>query len=288
MPVANHMNCDFARADIVRVLTHNIYGQNAHWPDRRQVLIDGIRELSPDLIALQETILSDDDDQVVDLLGTEFHIVHSREREPNGQGITIASRWPIHEIRELDLHVTPRTLDFACTTLLVEIQAPQPFDSLLFVNHFPNWQLDYEYERELQTVLVARCIAEMVAQRSMHVVLAGDLDAEPDAASVRFLAGQQSLGGMSVCYRSAWDSRHPGEAGHTFTARNPLVAEANWDWPFQRIDHIFVRCGRHGGPTLRIAACELAFDEAINGIWASDHFGLVADLALPQHSINVP
>jgi endonuclease/exonuclease/phosphatase family metal-dependent hydrolase len=129
MPVANHMNCDFARADIVRVLTHNIYGQNAHWPDRRQVLIDGIRELSPDLIALQETILSDDDDQVVDLLGTEFHIVHSREREPNGQGITIASRWPIHEIRELDLHVTPRTLDFACTTLLVEIQAPQPFDS---------------------------------------------------------------------------------------------------------------------------------------------------------------
>ncbi len=77
--------------------------------------------------------------------------------------------------------MTPRTLDFACTTLLVEIQAPQPFDSLLFVNHFPNWQLDYECERELQTVLVARCIAEMVAQRSMHVVLAGDLDAEPAA-----------------------------------------------------------------------------------------------------------
>src|SRR5262245_51409895 len=126
---------------------------------------------------------------------------------------------------------------------MVEVQAPQLFGALLLVNHFPNWQLNYEYERERQTVLAARCIEELVAQGSRHVVFAGDLDAEPDAASVRFLAGKQSLDGTSVCYRSAWDSQHPGEAGHTFTARNPLVMETNWDWPFQRIDHIFVRCG---------------------------------------------
>ncbi len=24
------------------------------------------------------------------------------------------------------------------------------------------------------------------------------------------------------------------------------------DWPFRRIDHILVRCGLHGGPTLEI------------------------------------
>jgi hypothetical protein len=39
-----------------------------------------------------------------------------------------------------------------------------------------------------------------------------------------------------------------------------------------------VRCVPHGGPTLDIRAWELAFDEPVDGVWASDHFGVVADL----------
>ncbi|MDQ3780276.1 MAG: hypothetical protein M3354_07010, partial [Chloroflexota bacterium] len=57
--------------------------------------------------------------------------------------------------------------------------------------------------------------------------------------------------------------------------------QTNWDWPFQRIDHIFVRCGERGGPTLEIAACALAFAEPVDGVWASDHFAVVADLFVP-------
>jgi endonuclease/exonuclease/phosphatase family metal-dependent hydrolase len=158
---------------------------------------------------------------------------------------------------------------------------------VLLVNHFPDWQLDHEYERELQAVVVARSVEEIVARASMHVVLAGNLDAEHDAASVRFLTGKQSLGGTSVCYRSAWESVHPGETGHTFTGKNPLVRETNWDWPYQHIDHILVRCGERD-PPLAIDACELAFNEPIDGVWASDHFALVADLTVPKASITAP
>ena len=53
------------------------------------------------------------------------------------------------------------------------------------------------------------------------------------------------------------------------------------DWPFRRVDYIFLRFGAHGGNALDIAGCDLAFDEPINGVWASDHFGLVADLTKP-------
>jgi endonuclease/exonuclease/phosphatase family metal-dependent hydrolase len=53
------------------------------------------------------------------------------------------------------------------------------------------------------------------------------------------------------------------------------------DWPFRRVDYIFLRFGAHGGTALDIAACERIFDELVNGVWASDHFGLVADLARP-------
>jgi endonuclease/exonuclease/phosphatase family metal-dependent hydrolase len=263
----------------VRIATMNLWGTRGAWDERRAVLSEGFHALRPDLVAFQEAIHNDEYDQVSDLLDSGFHIVHQKDRESDGQGVSIASRWPLGDVREVDLNVTPRTADFACTTLIAEVLAPEPIGPLLFVNHLPNWQLNFEYERELQSVVAACFIEERMAQKSIHVVLAGDFDADPGAASVRFWSGRQSLNGMSVCYRDAWESTHPGDPGHTFTPRNPLVAD--WDWPFRRIDYIFVRCGDHGGPTLAISSCTRIFDEPSNSVWASDHFGLVADLAIP-------
>ena len=44
-----------------------------------------------------------------------------------------------------------------------------------------------------------------------------------------------------------------------------------------------VRCADHG-PTLDVSACERIFEEPVEGVWASDHFGVVADLAIPEPS----
>jgi endonuclease/exonuclease/phosphatase family metal-dependent hydrolase len=68
-----------------------------------------------------------------------------------------------------------------------------------------------------------------------------------------------------------------GQPGHTFVPENPYGTD--WDWPFRRIDYILVRCGLHGGPTLRIADCRRVFDGA--DTTAGDHYGVVADLRLP-------
>ncbi len=272
----------------VRVLTLNLWQKFGAWADRRSVLIDGIRALAPDLLAFHESIKTDGYDQVTDLLGPEFNIAHSKGRDANGMGISIASRWPLGEVLEVDLNVTPRTVGFPCTTLVVEVIAPDPVGQLLFVNHFPNWQLNFEHEREMQAVAAARFVEERIGQSNKQVVMAGDLDADPQAASVRFWSGRQSLADMSVCYRDAWESTHPEDPGHTFTPRNPLVRDGVVkgmrpfrDWPFRRIDYIFVRFGAHGGLALDIAACARIFDEPIDGVFASDHFGLVADLAKP-------
>jgi endonuclease/exonuclease/phosphatase family metal-dependent hydrolase len=273
----------------VRVATLNLWGRRGEWEERRRLLAEGFRELEPDLVAFQEAVVGDGYDQVIDILGPAYHLAHQTDRElgrgddiEDGQGISIASRWPIGEVWEPDLNVTPRTDDFACGAIIAEVLAPDPLGTLLFVNHLPNWQLTHEHERELQTVIVGRAIEEIAERRGLrHVVLAGDLDATPDAASVRFWRGRQSLGGMSVCYRDAWGSTHPGEPGHTFTAENPLVTAENWDWELElgrRIDHIFVRCSAHG-PTLDIRACERIFDEPVDGVWGSDHFGMIADLS---------
>jgi endonuclease/exonuclease/phosphatase family metal-dependent hydrolase len=63
--------------------------------------------------------------------------------------------------------------------------------------------------------------------------------------------------------------------------RNPLGVDG--EGPVEvgrRIDHIMVRC-RHHGPTLDVVACERLFDRPAGGVWASDHFGVVADLDVP-------
>jgi endonuclease/exonuclease/phosphatase family metal-dependent hydrolase len=265
------------------VATQNLWGVRGDWDARKVVLRDGLRELDLDIIAFQESIVTNEYDQIRDLVGDAYHVFHQAAREPDGQGLSIASRWEIGAGREIDLHVTPRTADFACSALIAEIHASVPIGDVLFVNHLPNWQVDLEYERELQTVLAVRAVEAMTVGREIHVILAGDLDASPDAASIRFLSGKQSLDGMSICYRDAWDYIHPKEDGHTFTSKeNPLVSDR--DWPFHRIDYLFVRCATHDGPTLQIADCAQMFNEPINGVWASDHFGVVANLVVPEQN----
>ena len=115
-------------------------------------------------------------------------------------------------------------------------------------------------KRERQAVAMAEALEKQAAAGDRHVILAGDLG-DSESASVRFWTGRQSLDGASVCYRDAWESRHPNEAGPTLTPDNPLVYD--WDWPFRRVDLLFVRCGEHGGPTLEIAGCDRVFTEPV-------------------------
>ena len=101
--------------------------------DRRSLLVDGFRDLRPDLVAFQESIKTDDYDQVSDLLGVDFQVVHQRARAADGMGVSIASRWPLGAVQEVDLHLTARTMGFPCVTLGAEILAPDPVGPLLFV-----------------------------------------------------------------------------------------------------------------------------------------------------------
>ena len=269
----------------MRVATMNLWGVRGAWAERRSVLIEGFRTVQPDIISVQEAIKTADYDQVIDVLGPEYHVAYQRTPEPDGQSAAIASRFPFADVREIDLHVTPR-VDSAATTLVAEVVVPEPIGRVLLLNHLPTWQLNFELERELQASAAARFVEERIGQRNIHVVLAGDLTDPPDAASVRLWSGRQSLHGTSVCYRDAWESTHGDDPGETYTPSNPILAD--WDWPFRRLDYVFVRCGAHGGPTLAISSCTRIFDRPVDGVWASDHFGVVADLEIPTRAPPPP
>lgn len=266
---------------MLRVYTHNIYARRADWPRRRELLIGGIAELQPAVVLFQEEVLTADYDQTADILGPGWHIAHSAGRsEQESSGISIASRWPVASTEEIDLTAGGPPIDeFAWAALLVTIDAP--FGALRVVNHFPDAAADREAERERQAVVVARRMRELSADADLPTILAGDLDAEPDAASVRFLLGRQSLAGESTVFVRAWDVVHQGEPCWTLDPANDLVAGTMPGWPYREIDHILVQCRRDGLASLVVRACERVHDRPRDGVWASDHYGLVADLVVP-------
>jgi endonuclease/exonuclease/phosphatase family metal-dependent hydrolase len=189
----------------------------------------------------------------------------------------VASRWPIRAVHEVDLHLTDRTRDYSCGTVIAGVDSP--VGRLLVGSHGNSWAWWAERERELQAVAVVRAVEELLTEQPAHVVLGGDFNAEPQASSMRFLTGRASLEGMSTAYRDAWESVHGDAPGHTLDPRNPLRdIDEPGETQGRRVDYVLVRCGDHG-PTLRIADAGLAVHEPVDGVQPSDHYGVFADLA---------
>ena len=238
------------------------------------------------MVALQEVTRSPDLDQAVELLCPEFTIVDLPAWIPEHVGECLASRWPLGEVFTLDRPLEgPQEEGTRAAAVAVEVLVPAPFGRLLAVHHKAAYQLQLERVREQQALCTARFVEELTAGRpKFPVLLMGDLNAGPDAASIRFLTGRESLGGLSVRYEDAWEAVHADDPGHTFTPLNPLVRVGQM--PLERgrrIDYVMTRSGPHG-PPLDVADCRLVFNEAEGGVWASDHFGLLAEFRRPSHA----
>jgi endonuclease/exonuclease/phosphatase family metal-dependent hydrolase len=272
----------------LRILTCNV--QNDDGDARRmEVLNRGLRDLNPDLVALQEVTQTPDRNQLAELLdGTGLHGTHQADvlaYEPPWAdkygGNALATRWPHRILETLDLRL-PDAPDVPWCTLAASVTLPNQ-EEILFIATTTSWRLDAESARERQAIALTELDARH--RRALPTIIAGDLNATPDAASIRYLSGLQSLNGHSVHYHDAWAVAGQG-AGHTWTVDNPaadaeinqLVGQPNHR---RRIDYVFVG-SRHAHPTAqcRVATARLAFDRPGDGIWASDHFGVTVDLEL--------
>ncbi len=263
----------------LRVVTFNVLGPgNRDWERRLPLIARTLRRLDPDVVALQEVPVRSPE-VLRELVGPEAAVRPFMRSAADGTGAVLATRWPHRLVSELDQRLGPSTLPWA-STLLVEVDTP--VGRTLVVHHKPSWQFGAEHEREQQALAAAKLV-EHHATGADHAVVLGDLDATPDAASVQFLRGRRSLEGVSVCYQDAWETVHLTDPGHTFTHENPLVRAGEvFTAVSRRIDYVLVRCRAHG-PTLEVLRCERVLDRAVEGVWASDHYGVMADLAIPAH-----
>jgi endonuclease/exonuclease/phosphatase family metal-dependent hydrolase len=270
----------------LRVLAINTW--NTTGDPRRVELINGeLRRLAPDLIAFEEVIQTSELDQLDQLLiGTALHGTHQVEamsstppRVERYGGCAVATRWPHRVAEVLDLRLSDAQ-DVPWATLAVSVPIPN-VGELLFVSASTSWRLEAESARERQAVALSDLDARHRGE--LPTIIAGDFNATPEASSIRYLTGQQSIHGRSVHYHDAWAVAGDGP-GYTWDIDNPnarsemqaIVRQPNHR---RRIDYVFVGSWyAHPNAHCYIESAQLAFDEPVDGVWASDHFGVLVDL----------
>jgi endonuclease/exonuclease/phosphatase family metal-dependent hydrolase len=270
----------------VRVLTFNVWNTEG---DRRRpdIINHALRKLDPDVIAFQEVVQSPENrmlDRLIDGLGLQA--THQSELQtftpPFAErygGSALATRWEHRAVEALDLRVAGAT-DVPWATLAAVVTLPG-LGEMLFVAATAAWRPAAEATRERQAV----AIADLDARHRCELprIIAVYFNAGPDAASIRYLTGRQSLEGRSVLYRDAWAIAGQGP-GYTWSSDNPnakagaeeIVRQPNYR---ERFDYVFVGSwDAHPKAHARVQSAALAFDQPIDGIWASDHYGVVVDL----------
>lgn len=270
----------------IRIVTLNVQNE-AGDPRRVSIINREIQRLTPDLLTLQEVIYKPKFDQLDKLLeGTNLKGTHQAQVrttplpfEDRYGGNAVASRWPYRIVELLDLRF-PDAMDLPWSTIGALVQIPDLGD-LFFIAFTGAWRLDAESARERQVLAISELDARH--RTVLPTIIAGDFNATPDSSSIRYMTGLQSLAGRSVHYHDAWAVAN-NDLGYTWTTDNQnarleidqIVRQPNHR---RRIDYVFIGSFHaHPKAYARVQSAALAFDKPIDGIWASDHFGVVVDL----------
>lgn len=270
----------------LRVLTLNCWNVSEPYDARVALIREGIRALDPDLIGLQEIVVRRDGfDQGADVLGglgyeTAFGAAFRWSDEASDLpcdadgdafGNLVAARWPIERAA---VHPLPG-VESGERRSAVATRVATPYGRLAFVTTHFNWKFHHGHVRERQALELARLAREWTRDADLPCILTGDLNAEPDAAEIRFLTGLQSLAGRSAYFQDAW--RVAGDGGSGFTWDNANAYAAIVHEPSRRIDYVLVGLPDPLGRGV-VRSARVVLREPREGVFPSDHFGVLAEV----------
>ncbi|MGC9985192.1 MAG: endonuclease/exonuclease/phosphatase family protein [Polyangia bacterium] len=262
-----------------RCLTLNLWGAEPPLQRRMELVTAALRELAPDVVGLQEVreVPGELPDQAATLAAAAgFHhaFVPAMPFAGGQEGLAILSREPILE------HVAFGLPHAEAGERRILLSARVSFESISVWVHTThlNYRLAHGKQREDQV----QAIDSIVAARAGDTpsVLMGDFNARPEADEIRWLRGLVTLSGRRTYYQDAWERLHPDGHGWTWAHANPFTKPLAFLEPDRRIDYIFVTPMRRDGRAT-IRSCRIVLDQpAADGVYASDHFGLLAEIQM--------
>lgn len=269
---------------MLRILTLNVWNLSGPWRERRDAIVAWLRRLDADIVCLQEIVDDGTRNSARWLAEGAGYPSVAYAGVDVGEGRTfgnaILSRVAIDHEAAYDLPDAPPGAgggaggDVARLLLHARTGGIDVFCTHLTSLHASGWL------RELQCVEVDRLVREHAdADAALPPILAGDFNADPDADEIRFLCGLTSMEGRSAFFQDAWrvaGGGRDGAPGWTWDNRNPF-AVLDFE-PDRRIDYVFVGWRRPSGAG-RVEACRVVCDRALGGVFPSDHFGLLAEIA---------
>jgi endonuclease/exonuclease/phosphatase family metal-dependent hydrolase len=259
----------------MRILTWNLWGRSGPWQQRAEAIAVTLAEVRPDVCGLQEVWGTESDNlaaELADRLGMHWYwALASGGKDPaRSIGNAVVSRWPIAGQAVLRLP----TGDRAESRIAVHARVEAPGGPLpMFTTH-----LTYRPGGSDIRIGQVRKLAGFVAEHQgggYPPVVTGDLNAEPHSDEVRLLGGLHTApAAPGLVLVDAWRYADPGDPGFTWDRRNGYQADSVL--PDCRIDYILA--GLPDGRRGRVRASRLAGTAAVDGVWPSDHFAVVADL----------
>jgi endonuclease/exonuclease/phosphatase family metal-dependent hydrolase len=236
----------------VRVVTWNVWERYGPWEERQAGIQAELARVDADVVALQESW----PEQAAALAGP-LGFEHS-----STDHISVLSRWPISEWRELELPGVEGGDGLGAEAAIDGPRGP----IRVFVVALA-WRLEHSHVRQGQV----RALARMVGDADGYVVLLGDFNAAPDSDEIRMLTGRVETGAPGVVFYDAWEVAGDGGPGHTWSNANHWANAGLL--PPRRIDYVFTPWPRRGGAGHPIRCDLIGVTDP-----PSDHYGVLADL----------
>lgn len=259
----------------LRVLTWNVWGRFGPWQAREAALINTLKMVQPDIVALQECWRAPDGETQAVRLGRALGYHHAYGGgtfliEDWGTGAGLLSRWPIqsHEYREFPAIAADR---WGGSALFGCVDGPRGLLPVFSVGL--DWPPYASAARQASVSHLVAFVGEM-ASASFPPIVCGDFNATPDADEIRSLTGRRDAVAPGFVLFDAWEMAGNG-SGHTWAHTNPWTARALL--PDRRIDYILVGWPRRDGAG-HVLRCSVEGVEPSEGVVPSDHYAVCAEL----------
>lgn len=245
--------------DTLSVVTLNIWHDQRDWPRRLDYIVQELHRLDPDVIALQEVLqhekLPNQAETIARMLGYDYHFTSvDTAGSPRRYGNAILTRHPVLARKWKALN--PRN-DYRTAAHVRIAVGSREID--VYNTHLHHTGEGGAIRREQIEDLLGFIRS---TRGEGPTILAGDFNAPVDAAEMRLLEAR---------FIDTYGTLHTDLRARARTTLNPHLGHTP-----RRIDHVFFERG-----AFEPLHAEIILDQPnAAGIWASDHFGLLARLHL--------